>query len=129
MGFAVGIGRHVADHHLRLQPPAGQVLEEAPHAVLVVGPDQGEADGQVGQGVGGHEQGVSARAQFIDAQLVAGTILAPNGRIFSSNVHKTIGAFWGYTVSVNGDGSFLSDTSGVPLAYADFKQLRSWKEE
>jgi hypothetical protein len=68
-------------------------------------------------------------AQFVDAQLVAGTILAPNGRIFSSNVPKTIGAFWGYTVSVNGDGSFLSDTSGVPLAYADFKQLRSWKEE
>lgn len=68
-------------------------------------------------------------AQFVGAQVVAGTILAPNGRISSSNVLRTIGAFWGDAVSVNGDGSFLSDTSGVPLAYADFKQLRSWKEE
>jgi hypothetical protein len=51
----------VTDHHLRLQPPAGEVTQEAAHVFLVVGPDQGEADGQVGQGVGGQQQGVLAQ--------------------------------------------------------------------
>jgi len=67
--------------------------------------------------------------QFVGTHLVAGTILAPNGRLSSSNVSRMIGAFWGYAVSVNGDGTFLSDTSGLPLSYSDFKRLRSWKEE
>src|SRR5262249_34715455 len=60
--------RPVADYHLGLEPPAGQVTQEAPQVLLVVGPDQGEANGQVGQRVGGQEQGVAAQVQFIDAQ-------------------------------------------------------------
>ena len=58
----------IADHHLRSQPPAGQVAQEAAHVVLVVGPDQGKAHGQVGQRVGGQQQGVGAQVQLIDAQ-------------------------------------------------------------
>src|SRR5262249_9246128 len=75
LGGGPNVGQHlrvqagaVADHHLRPQPPAGQVAQEAPQVVLVVGPNQGEADGQVGQRVGGQQQRVGTQVQFIDAQ-------------------------------------------------------------
>src|SRR5262249_53674968 len=58
----------VADHHRGLQSPAGQVAQETAHVVGVVGPNQGEAHGQVGQGVGGQQQDVAAQVQYIDAQ-------------------------------------------------------------
>ena len=42
--------------------------------VGVVGPDQGEAHGQVGQGVGSQQQGVDAQVQLIDAQGAGETL-------------------------------------------------------
>src|SRR5438046_482640 len=48
--------------------PVGQVPQEAAHVVLIVGPDQGKADGQVGQRVGGQQRSVLAQVKFIDAQ-------------------------------------------------------------
>jgi hypothetical protein len=69
--------------------------------------------------------------QFNDARLIAGTILAPNGSIYSSGVPTSTGALWAYAVSLSTGGTFLSDVSGLPLGanvYTNFKLLRSWKD-
>src|SRR6185437_16952492 len=64
----------VTDHDLGFEPPVGQVTQEAAHVFLVVGPDQGETNRQVGQRVGGQQQGVSAQVQLIDAQGAGETL-------------------------------------------------------
>jgi hypothetical protein len=69
--------------------------------------------------------------QFLDTQIVAGTILAPQGRITSTATSLIRGALWGYTVSLDTPGSFLSDITGLPpdMTHAKFNKLRSWKDE
>lgn len=70
--------------------------------------------------------------QFVNAQLVAGTILVPNGRIQASDVSVMTGALWAQAVSINASNTFTSDMSGLPagaIRYANFKQLKSWKDQ
>jgi hypothetical protein len=63
--------RAVGHHDLGDQSPVLEVLEEPPHLVLIVGIDQGEGHGQVGQRVGGQQQWEAAQVQFVDAQRAA----------------------------------------------------------
>jgi hypothetical protein len=39
--------------------------------ILIVGPDQGEGDGQVRERIGGQQQGEAAQVEFIDAEGAA----------------------------------------------------------
>ena len=77
--------------------------------------------------------GATTAVQFINTQVVAATILAPIGRIYSSGVPTMAGALWAYTISFNASDTFSSDASGLPsgttVPYANFKQLRSWKDQ
>ena len=59
--------------------------------ILVVGPDQGEADGQVGQGVGGQQQGVVAQVQLIDAQR-PGEALQGHAAVLGQVQYKAVGS-------------------------------------
>lgn len=72
-------------------------------------------------------------AQFLDARLVAGTIMAPNGRLYATGAQMMAGALWAKMVSIHAGGSFSSDVSGLPAeatgGHADFKQLKSWKDQ
>jgi hypothetical protein len=71
--------------------------------------------------------------QFINSQIVSGTFLVPNGRIYMSNVSQMYGALWAVTVSFNSDVTSTSDTSGLPSSlatpYSNFNYLRSWKDQ
>jgi hypothetical protein len=61
-------GRAVGDDHPRSQAPGLEVLQEAAQVTGVVPADEGEAHGQVGQRIGGHQQGKAAQVDLIDAQ-------------------------------------------------------------
>lgn len=61
----------IGDHDARQQAPGLEVLQEAPHVILVIGPDQGEGDGKVAEGIGCQQQGVLPQVQLIDAQRAA----------------------------------------------------------
>jgi hypothetical protein len=81
----------------------------------------------------GGASGATTAAQFINAQIVAGTIFAPKANVYASGVEMMTGAIWAYGVSLNTSGSFSSDISGLPggvkFPYANFNKLRSWKDE
>ncbi len=81
----------------------------------------------------GGAAGATTAAQFVNAQLVAATILAPKARVYATGVQMMTGALWAYGVSFNSSGSFSSDISGLPpgatISYANYNKLRSWKNE
>lgn len=58
----------VGDDHAWQQPPTLEVAEKTTPVVLVITADQGKADGQVTQRVGGQKQRETSQVQFIDAQ-------------------------------------------------------------
>ena len=77
--------------------------------------------------------GATTAVQFNNAQLVSATILAPNGRVYSSSVPYMYGAIWAITVSFMSGENFYSNTSGLPASavapYSNFKYLMSWKDQ
>ena len=60
--------RAVGDDHVGQEAVVLEVVQEAPHVVLIVGRNQGEGDGEIAQRVGGQKQRAVAQVQFVDAQ-------------------------------------------------------------
>lgn len=60
--------RAVRDDNSGPEAVVPEVVQESPHVVLIVGPDQGEGDGEIAERVGGQEQRAMAQVQLVGAQ-------------------------------------------------------------
>jgi len=67
----------VADHDLGRKAPILEVVQEAAHVLLVVGPHQGEGHREIVYGVGGQQQGAVTEVNFVDAQGAGEVFQAP----------------------------------------------------
>ncbi|WP_168219090.1 hypothetical protein [Limnoglobus roseus] len=58
----------IGDDHPGPEAVVSEVVQEPPHVILIVGPDQGKGDGEIAERVGGQEQRAMAQVQLVDVQ-------------------------------------------------------------